>query len=228
MNKTRINDSCMNDKSVRVFIVDDHPFIREGLAMRIGREPDLMVCGESDNADQALKSIKSLLPDVLIVDLSLKGKSGLHLIKDVARKFSELPILVLSMLDEMVYAERALRAGARGYIMKQEATKKLITAIRGVMAGELFVNTAVTSKIMHRLVKDKSRSNSFSIDSLSDRELEAFKLIGTGSSTQQISKKMKVGVKTVETYRARIKSKFKFKSTEELLQYSIQWVSREN
>ena len=195
MNEMTINDSGVNDKRVRVFIVDDHPFIREGLTLRIEREPDLTVCGESNNAAQALKSIGPLMPDVLIVDLSLKGKSGLHLIKDVVRKFPELPILVLSMLDEMVYAERALRAGAMGYIMKQEATKKVITAIRGVMAGKLFVNVAVTSKIMHRLVSDNDKEYSSSIDLLSDRELEAFKLIGTGFSTHQISKKMKVGLR---------------------------------
>ncbi len=225
---TKINVNNESKKSVRVFIVDDHPFLREGLTMLISREPDLMICGESDNADDALKSIETLMPDVAIVDLSLQGRSGLHLIKDVSRKFPEMPTLVLSMLDEMVYAERALRAGARGYIMKQEATKKVITAIRDVMSGKLFVNPSVTSKIMHRLVSDGNIKHSCSIDLLSDRELETFKLTGNGLSTQQISKKMKVGVKTIETYRARIKSKLKFESSEELLQYAIQWVSRED
>lgn len=228
MNKIKNNNTCKTKKNIRVFIVDDHPIVREGLITHINREPGLAVCGESDNAYQALESINTLSPDIVIADLSLGKKSGLDLIKEVSLKFPELPVVVLSMLDEMVYAERALRAGAKGYIMKQEATKKVLTAIRHVMAGELFVSGPVAAKVMNKLIGSKTPQGRYSVDLLTDRELEAFKLMGNGFGTRQISEQMKVGFKTAETYRTRIKAKLGFKNSAELIKYAVQWVMAEH
>ncbi|MGR3319140.1 MAG: response regulator [Candidatus Anammoxibacter sp.] len=227
--ESKIGDNeITSEEKVRVFIVDDHPVVREGLTMFIEREPDFVVCGESDNAFQAFKAIKTLRPDVITVDLSLGGKSGLDLIGDIARKFPAMRMLVLSMFDEMIYAERAVRAGARGYIMKHEATKKVLIGIRQLMAGKLFLSDPVSTKIMYKAVGLNTRLGRHTADLLTDRELETLSLLGSGYNTRQISEKMRIGFKTVETYRARIKTKLGFETSAELVQYAVKWVMERN
>lgn len=215
-------------KETNVFIVDDHPIVREGLGMYINREAGLTVCGEADNVNSALALIDRLRPDIVIADLSLGDRSGLDLIGEIVRRHPDLPVLVLSMLDEMVYAERALRSGARGYIMKHEATGRVLEAIKRIMDGELFVNKAVEAKLVNRFVGHRRPADEKrSVDSLTNRELEVFQLIGSGLDLRQIARKMKIGVKTAETYRMRARKKMGFDSSSALLQYAIQWASDE-
>ncbi len=212
---------------IQVFIVDDHPLVRDGLAVHINREEDLKVCGEAKDANEALEKLNHVFPDIVIADLSLGDISGLDLLREIIVKYPEMPVLVLSMMDEMVYAERVLRIGARGYIMKQEATTKVLEGIRQIMTGELFLSDLVATKMVHKFIGFGSDKVDSSLDKLADRELETFKLIGNGFGTRQISEKMNVSVKTVETYRTRIKAKLGLKDANDLLQYSVRWIQKE-
>jgi len=187
----------------RIFLVDDHPILRQGLALFINREPDLMVCGEADGAASALQAIRSSIPDFVILDISLDGPDGLELLKTLRAKYPSLPVLILSMHDESTYAERALRAGANGYIMKQEATEKVLTAIRQVLRGDVYVSEHLTRRMLQQFVHG-SISPRDPVTTLSDRELEVYRLIGAGHGTRQIADELHVSTKTVESYQAHI------------------------
>lgn len=210
-----------------ILIVDDHPIVRQGLAQLIGQEHDLNVCGQAEDACQAMKAIRDLKPDLVVVDIALKETSGMELIKDIKVQYPGLPVLTLSMHDEAVYGERALRAGAKGYIMKQEATDKVVTAIRRVLAGEVYISDGMAAKMVGRLVGSASDRGVSPIERLSDRELEVFRLIGEGYGTREMAEKLHLSVKTIETYRAHIKDKLGFQDANELLRSAIQWVNSE-
>jgi DNA-binding NarL/FixJ family response regulator len=207
--------------------VDDHPIVRQGLTQLINQESDLLVCGQAEDAHNAIAAIRQFHPDMVIVDISLKDTSGVELIKDLKVQFPELPVLTLSMHDEAVYGERALRAGARGYIMKQEATEKVVTAIRRVLAGEVYVSDGMAAKMVSKLVGGVSKKPASPIESLSDRELEVFRMIGEGFNTREMAEKLHLSVKTIETYRAHIKDKLALQDASELLRSAIQWVNSE-
>jgi len=214
-------------KKRTVLIVDDHPIVRQGLTQLINQESDLLVCGQAEDAHDAIAAIRQFHPDMVIVDISLKDTSGVELIKDLKVQFPELPGLTLSMHDEAVYGERALRAGARGYIMKQEATEKVVTAIRRVLAGEVYVSDGMAAKMVSKLVGGVSKKPASPIESLSDRELEVFRMIGEGFNTREMAEKLHLSVKTIETYRAHIKDKLALQDASELLRSAIQWVNSE-
>jgi len=208
----------------KVLIVDDHPILRKGLTLLINQEPDLIVCAEAEHAQMALDVIDSVSPDMAIVDISLPGIDGIELIKMLRLRHKDLPVLVVSMHDEALYAERSLRAGARGYIMKQEALEKVLVAIRKVLDGEIFVSERVTTKMLEKFVSTEGiRETTSPIDLLSNRELTVFRLIGQGHKTRQIAEKLHLSIKTVESYRAHIKDKLKLTDGTDLLKYAIQW-----
>jgi DNA-binding NarL/FixJ family response regulator len=212
----------------RLMIVDDHPIVRQGITRLINYEEELFVCGEAGNAKEALELVEKEKPDLVIVDISLKGRSGLELIKDLRMRYQELPVLVVSMHDESLYAERVLRAGAKGYIMKQEPPEKVLDAIRQVLSGKIFVSEKMREKMLQRYVLGSSQKNISAVDRLSDRELEVFRLIGKGMGTRLIAKELDLSIKTVETYREHIKEKLNLENSSKLLQYAIDWVQNEN
>ena len=205
-----------------VFIVDDHPLLRRGLALMIDREPDLTVCGEAEDALAAMKAIALKKPDILIVDISLNGPDGLELLKGLRAQHPHLPVLILSMHDESIYAERALRARANGYIMKQEATEKVLIAVRKILNGEIYLSDRMASKLLHQYIGSARSELPSELSALSDRELEVFRLIGEGRSTRQIAEELHLSMKTVETYQAHIKDKLSLASGRELVQHAIQ------
>jgi DNA-binding NarL/FixJ family response regulator len=209
-------------KKKTVFIVDDHPLLRQGLALMINREQDLTVCGEAEEAHTAMKEIAAKKPDILIADISLNGPDGLDLLKNVRGSYPNLPVLILSMHDESIYAERALRARANGYIMKQEATEKVLVAVRRILDGDIYLSDRMANKLLHQYISGASADMNSRLSSLSDRELEVFRLIGEGRSTRQIAEKLHLSIKTVETYQAHIKDKLSLHSGRELVQHAIQ------
>ena len=219
MSRARSNPSAPKCK---VFLVDDHPIVRQGLALFIEREPDLMVCGEAEDATSALQAIRDATPDFVILDISLNGPDGLELLKTLRVRYPNLPALVLSMHDESVYAERALRAGANGYIMKQEAADKVITAIRHILGGDVYLSDRLTKQMLQQFVNG-SISPRDPLAKLSDRELEVFRLIGAGHGTRQIADELHVSTKTVESYQAHIKEKLALRNARELVQYAVEW-----
>jgi DNA-binding NarL/FixJ family response regulator len=209
----------------KVLIVDDHPIVREGLADLLNKEKDIFVCGSAGDIPQTIKAIKNLQPDVVTVDISLGDVSGLELIKHIKTNFPGLPILALSMHQESFYAERAIRAGAKGYITKQEATKNVIMAIREVLKGKLYLSETMKEKLIYSLVGgNDSDALASPADCLTDREMEVFILFGQGRGTRQIAEQLCLSVKTIETYRSRIKEKLNLKNGSELLQCAFQWV----
>ena len=208
---------------IKVVLVDDHPLVREGLANLIQQQADLQICGEAGNESQALELIRTAQPRVAIVDISLESGSGIELIKSIKASFPAVTVLVLSMHDESLYAERALRAGARGYVMKREATKKVIQAIRCVLAGQLYVSDKVAALMAEKFVEGRPVATTSLIEQLSNRELEVFQLLGLGHNTRQIADHLHVGFKTVQAYRARIKEKLKLANATELLREAIRW-----
>lgn len=210
----------------RVFVVDDHPIVRSGLAQLINREPDLMVCGDSEDVQHALESIEALKPDILIVDISLNGPDGLDLLKTIRAGQSQIPVLILSMHDESIYAERALRAGANGYIMKQEGTDRVLTALRRILNSEIYVSDRIASRMVRHLAGAGGSLNRSPVDELSDRELEVLRMMGDGQGTRQIAENLHLSVKTVETYQSHLKDKLGLKNSRELVQYAIQWSTR--
>ncbi len=207
----------------RILVVDDHPIVRQGLTLLINREPDLVVCGEAEEATGAMHVLASARLDVLIVDISLNGPDGLDLLKNVRVTHPNLPVLILSMHDESIYAERALRAGANGYIMKQEATEKVLVAVRRILNGEIYVSDGVANRMLKHYITGSGSLRNSSIADLSDRELEVFRLIGEGHGTRQIADELHVSIKTVESYQAHIKEKLSLRSSRELMQRAIQW-----
>jgi DNA-binding NarL/FixJ family response regulator len=212
----------------KILIVDDHPIVRQGLAELINHEQDLIVCGQAEEAHEALRIIKETGPNMVIVDISLKETSGIELIKDIKAQYPNLPVLALSMHDESLYAERSLRAGAKGYIMKAEATEKVISAIRKILGGQIYVSDRMAAKMVRKLVGGGPDAGASALERLSDRELEVFHLIGQGYGTRQVAERLHLSVKTIETYRAHIKEKLNLADANELLQYAIQWVSSQD
>jgi len=207
----------------RVFVVDDHPIVRAGLAQLINQESDLHVCGEAADAASAFEGIEALKPDVAVVDLSLHGPDGLELVKNLRARNVPVPVVILSMHDESLYAERALRAGARAYLMKQEAAERVLVALRRVLAGDIYVSDRMASRLLGQM----SHTHSFLGDSplrcLSDRELDVFRRIGRGHSTRQIADDLHLSVKTVESYRTHIKEKLGLTSAVELVRCAVEW-----
>jgi DNA-binding NarL/FixJ family response regulator len=213
------------DNKKKILIVDDHPIVRAGLTAIINHEKDFEVCGQADKAQEAFKAISELKPDVVIADITLKHSDGIELTKNLKAQYPTLPVIVLSIHDELTYAERALRAGAQAYLMKEVVSENIVTAIRTVLSGEIYVSNTMGKKLLHKLAGSKADMTSTPIDSLSDRELEIFRLIGQGYKPSKIARSMHLSVKTVETYRARIKEKLNLANADELLRYAIQWVS---
>jgi DNA-binding NarL/FixJ family response regulator len=214
-------------KKSRILVVDDHPIVRQGLALLINQEADLVVCGEAEEATGAMHVLASSRPDILIVDISLNGPDGIDLLKNVRSIYPTLPVLILSMHDESIYAERALRAGANGYIMKQEATEKVLVALRRILGGEIYVSDRIANKMLKHYITGSGTLRNSSIADLSDRELEVFRLIGEGHGTRQIAEELHLSVKTVESYQAHIKEKLSLRSARELMQHAIQWSMNE-
>jgi DNA-binding NarL/FixJ family response regulator len=201
--------------------VDDHPIVRRGLAQLIDNESDLTVVGQGEDAYQSLRAIRETLPDLVLVDVSLKDSDGIELLKEIKAQWPDLPVLVLSMHDESLYAERALRAGAGGYIMKQEAPQVLLAAMRTVLSGQVYVSGKMSATLLHRMVGGKKKDGALPMDRLTDRELEIFRMIGAGHSVKEIADKLFLSVKTVEAHREHIKEKLSIKSSAELLRFAI-------
>jgi DNA-binding NarL/FixJ family response regulator len=207
----------------KIFIVDDHPIVRQGLALLINREPDLVVCGDAEETSSALRRIEELKPELVIVDISLNGPDGLDLLKNIRARDPDLPVLILSMMDELLYAERGLRAGANGYIMKQQATEQVLVAIRRILGGEIYLSERMANKMLHLFVGGSPKKQSSPVADLTDRELEVFRLIGEGHGTRQIADELHLSIKTVESYQAHIKEKLLLRNGRELVQRAIQW-----
>ena len=208
----------------RVLIVDDHPVVREGLRGLIDSQDDMQVCGEAATVESAMQLLRELTPDAMIVDISLGKESGLDLIQQARAQLPTLALLVLSMHDEMIYAERALRSGAGGYVMKQEATSQLVAALRCVFEGRMFVSPAVTERLLNTLARPSSTRPNYSVDRLTNRELEVFRLIGTGVTSAEIANNLHISRKTVETHRTRIKEKLGASTAAELVIQAATWL----
>ncbi len=211
----------------RILIVDDHVLVREGLIRLLGREKDLEICGEAVSEDEALARVSDLRPDLAIVDITLQDGNGLELTKSLRKRFPKLFILILSMHKEHLHADRALRMGANGYIMKREGKEKLLEAIRQVVAGHIYVSKAVNDLVLQRMVSGAGDSDA-SVHSLSDREFEVFRLIGEGYGTRQIAEELNISIKTAETHRERIREKLNLNTTFELVQQAIHWLHHES
>ena len=218
----------MNNE-VRIFLADDHPIFRHGLMQLINNEEDMTVCGDAENAFDALNQIKIIKPDLLIVDISLKDRSGIELIQDIKLYNTKIPILVLSMHEESFYAKRVLKLGAKGYIMKAETYESVINAIRQVLKGKIYLSDNIADGILHELV-DGTLDNTLAspVDTLTNRELEVFQLIGKGNGTRQIAKTLNLSIYTINTYKERIKTKLNLSDASELVQNAIRWIEFEN
>ena len=212
----------------RILIVDDHPLMRQGIGQLINAEKEMIVCGEAEDANKAIDAIATTKCDIAIIDISLKGSSGIELLKNIKVRYPKLPVLVLSMHDEAVYAQRALRAGASGYIMKQEGAEKVLIAVRKILNGEVYVSERLGARMLNQLVGGRATLAGSPIDALSDRELEVFGLIGQGHGTRPIAEKLHLSVKTIESHRAHIKEKLNLKNATELVHHAIQWVQSEH
>jgi len=213
----------MMNSQVRVLVIDDHPLIRRGLVDLISRESDMQVVGEAEGLEEAFRIFNEQRPTFAIVDITLKDGNGLEFIKEIKARCPEVRMLVSSMQDETLYAERCLRAGARGYINKEEAAEKVVDAIREIMAGKLFLSNELLDQVLYRMVGGEDGASRPAIDSLTDRELEVFELIGDGLTTRQIAERLDLSHKTIETYKENIKRKLNLKNATELNRYAVQW-----
>jgi DNA-binding NarL/FixJ family response regulator len=222
---TNKNPKCELPEAKRIVIVDDHPLFRKGLEQLIHSEDGFAVCGEANNAPEAMDVIRKLNPDLAIVDLSLPGANGIELIKNIRAEFSKLPILVLSMHDESLYALRALRAGAEGYVMKHEAMTNVIQAIREVFNGRPYLSPAMAAQVITKFAHRQAEGEGDAVERLSDRELEVLELIGKGNDVRQIAKVLHLSPKTVETHRSHIKDKLDLKNSREVARFALQWLS---
>ncbi|HMB90480.1 MAG TPA: response regulator transcription factor [Rhodothermales bacterium] len=212
----------------KILIVDDHPLMRKGLGLTLDAEPDLTVCGQAADAEEALAMLDSVEPDLAIVDISLPTMGGLELIKHMQALYPDMRTLVVSRHDETLYAERAIRAGARGYVMKLEAGNLIVKAVRRVLSGGIYVSEEINERLLLGLVSGRPQLTQSPLEVLSDRELEVFELTGRGLGTREIAERLHLSVKTVESYRARIKDKLSLKSASELMQHAVQWVESES
>jgi len=210
-------------KATRILLVDDHPVVRDGFAELINREPDLTVCAAADDRAGALQAVETFQPHLVVIDLTLKNSSGMELIKDMQARWPDVLILVVSMHNENLYAERVLRAGARGYITKQQATRDILQAIRRVLGGGIYLNEATGAAVLARLASRPQAKDDAVLDLLTDRELQVFELTGQGFNTREISGQLRIDMKTVETYRLRIREKLNLESSSELLKLAIRW-----
>jgi DNA-binding NarL/FixJ family response regulator len=206
----------------KILLVEDHPIFRWGLSEIINQENDLIVCGNAEYVQQALNEIDRLKPDLIIADITLKESDGIDLVREAGKQYKDIPVLILSMHDEFLYAERALRAGARGYIMKQEAMESVVSAIRLVLDGKIYLNEQVKEQILFGL-SEGSGTRKSPIDRLAERELEVFRLIGQGFSSREIARKLYLSIKTIGTYRERIKEKLNLRHANELIRYAVYW-----
>ncbi len=213
---------------VRILIVDDHPILRMGMSELLNQEEDFTVCGTAEDILSAKRVLKEVRPDLAIIDISLAGENGLDLVKEVTGSKNNFPVLVLSMHDESVWAERAIRAGARGYIMKKEASETIIAAIRNIIAGKIHVSEAIMDQLLDKFHVNPDSQYAPTEDLLTDRELEVFRLIGAGISTREIASRMNLGVKTIGTYRDRIKQKLCLKNGAELSRRAVLWTEKEH
>lgn len=207
----------------KIYIVDDHPLMRKGMAMTLDNSVEFSVCGQSESAEEALSEIPSLKPDACVVDISLPGMNGIELVKNLLAQLPDMKILVVSRHDEELYAERAIRAGAKGYVMKLEAGDVLVTAVRQIMNGGIYLSDKIGSQLIMKIASGQSTGDN-PLEILSDRELEVFELTGKGESTKEIAQRLHVSVKTIDTYRARIKDKMQLKTANELMRRAVQWV----
>jgi DNA-binding NarL/FixJ family response regulator len=210
-----------------VFVVDDHAMFRDGLRRLVDIEPDLMVCGDAANAAEAIQGIRQSQPDLVIVDLSLDGTSGIDLIKNIKRDFEDMPVLVVSMHAESLYGDRALRAGAMGYVMKSEPATTVLEAIRKVLGGDVHVSEKMATLVVSKFVRGESDQPPSPLEALSDRELEVFRMLGQGKGTREIADEMNVALPTVSTFKNRIKEKLKMKNSTETTLYALQWFRQE-
>ena len=210
-------------RAMRILLVDDHPVVRDGFADVINREPDLTVCTIAEDRGGALQAIETSSPDLAVIDLTLKNSSGMELIKDIHVRWPDLLILVVSMHNENLYAERVLRAGARGYITKQQATRDILQAIRRVLGGGIYLNESTGAAVLARLASKPQAEGDAVLDILTDRELQVFELTGQGFNTREIAGQLHIDMKTVETYRLRIKEKLKLETSSDLLKVAIRW-----
>ncbi|HNQ86454.1 MAG TPA: response regulator transcription factor [Deltaproteobacteria bacterium] len=214
------------DKSA-VLIVEDHEIFRLGIRELINHEPDLAVCGEADDVESARTLIRKLRPDLVIIDITLKKSNGMDLIKEISAHYKSMKTLVLSMHDELLYAERSLQAGAQGYIMKQETSRSIVKAIRHILAGNIYVSQEIMDNLLERVRTGQDSLEKPPVDNLSDRELEVLGMIGQGKSTGDIAANMNLSVSTISTYRERIKEKLNLKNAAELVRYAVHWVERQ-
>ena len=208
----------------KIYLVDDHPLMRKGLAMTIDNEVGFEVCGQAESAEDALNEILELEPDAAVIDISLPGMNGIELVKNLLHQQPDLKILIVSRHDEELYAERAIRAGAKGYLMKLEAVEVLISAIKQILKGNLYLSDKIGNKLLMKMASGNSTKTDNPLDLLSDRELEVFELTGKGHSTKDIGKKLHISVKTVESHRANIKDKLQLDTANELMRHAVRWV----
>lgn len=208
----------------RIMIVDDHPIVRQGLGQLIAQDATLEVCGEASDAAEAMRLCGSAHPHLVIIDISLRSGNGIELIKQVKAQYPSVKMLVSSMHDESVYAERALRAGAMGYVNKAEAAEKVLVAIHEILGGRLYLSPQLADKMLHRMVATGEPGGKSAVETLSDRELEVFEMIGRGMTTREIAAKIHLSPKTVETYRENIKKKLDLSNATELTRHAVQWV----
>ncbi|MCX5660014.1 MAG: response regulator transcription factor [Planctomycetota bacterium] len=218
-----IRKSEAPQRRARIVLVDDHPIVRHGLAQVIAREPDMEVCGEASNAGEAIQLISACMPDLVVVDLTLQDGDGIELIKDIKARHEPIKMLVSSMHDETLYAERALRAGAAGYINKAASREQVTGAIRQVLRGKIYLSDSVSNRLLQRVVDRNDDATQSPVEKLSDRELAVFDMIGQGLSTRQIAERLHLSVKTIETYREHIKSKLSLSKSSELVRHAVRW-----
>jgi DNA-binding NarL/FixJ family response regulator len=212
----------------KIYLVDDHPLMRKGIAMTLDLEMDFEVCGQAESAEEAISDIPAKKPDIVVIDISLPGMNGIELIKHLKAQNPELFMLVVSRHDEDMYAERAIKAGARGYLMKMEAGDVIVNAIRRILKGQIYLSEEINNKLLMGMMAGGQVGRSSPLEILSDRELEVFELIGSGSTTREIAERMHVSIKTVESYRTRIKIKLDISTGNELIKQAVQWVASES
>jgi len=215
---------ALKEAKQRILLVDDHPMTREGLAANINRQPDLEVCGEASNPAEAIAILSRLNPDLMVTDITMPGRSGIEFLKDAHALMPDLPMLVLSMHDEMLYAERALRAGARGYLMKDAGSAKLLEVIRLILSGQSYVSPQMSARLLDALTGRRPRGSASPIEKLSDREFEVFRLLGSGKSTKEVAQALNLSPKTVDVHRGHIKQKLQLKDAASLLHHAVRWV----